>query len=144
MSSPSSMEVASKALDLTARTIDLLFVVGRISDVTGTAALIAKELGRWLGREGLDEHELSFFLSKSQALAMPNEQERVTSFFTAVTSKRSQPAVVSLWAMPSGALGKYLTSDPQQRWISSTLCCLFRYHDQDFTKAFLSWFLTIC
>ncbi|KAM0237774.1 hypothetical protein ACHAP5_008944 [Fusarium lateritium] len=144
MASSNNMEMASRALDLTARTIDLLSVVGRLADVTGTAALIAKELGRWLGREGLDEHELGFFLSKSQALLMPNDEERVKSFFRAVTSNRTQPAVVPLWAMPSGALGKYLTSDPQQRWISSTLCCLFRYHDQEYTKVFLSWFLTMC
>lgn len=143
MANSSNMEMTSRALDLSARTIDLLSVVGRLADVTGTGALIAKEVGRWLGREGLDENELGFFLSKSQALVMPNNEERVKSFFRSVTSSRSQPAVVPLWAMPSGALGKYLTSDPQQRWISSTLCCLFRYHDQEFTKAFLSWFLTI-
>ncbi|KAF9774848.1 hypothetical protein IL306_007121 [Fusarium sp. DS 682] len=43
MAHSSSMEMASRALDLSARTIDLLSVVGRLADVTGTGALIAKE-----------------------------------------------------------------------------------------------------
>jgi hypothetical protein len=52
------MEMVAKAMDLSARTIDLLAVVGKLTDGTGLVAVIARELGRWLGREGLEEGEL--------------------------------------------------------------------------------------
>jgi hypothetical protein len=103
--SKGQMDVASRTMDLAARTIDLLAVIGRLAGATESGALIAKEIGRWLGKEGLDENELEFFLHKTQALTMPNNQTNVQAFFRAVTGGRPHIAVVPLWAQPSGSLG---------------------------------------
>jgi hypothetical protein len=129
------MEVASRSMDRAARTIDLLAVIGRLAGATESGALIAKELGRWLGKEGLDENELEFFLHKTQALTMPNNQTNVQAFFRAVADGRPHPAVVPLWAQPSGSLGRYLSGDPLQNWMTSTISCLFRYHDEVFIRS---------
>lgn len=143
MSNSNNMELVAKAMDLSTRTIDLLAVLGRLTEGTGTVALIARELGRWLGREGVEEDELRFFLAKTQALTMPNRDERVLRFFSAVTTTRRQSTVVPFSVQPFGSMGKYLASDPLQQWISSTICCLFRYHDQRYIKSFLSFFLIL-
>ncbi|KAM5344967.1 hypothetical protein ACJ41O_010829 [Fusarium nematophilum] len=94
----------------------MLAVVGRLAACNRSRRL-HRQGGRcrWLGREGLDENELEFFLTKPQALVMPNNEERVQSFFLAVCSDRRHPAVVPLWACRPGSLGKHLTSDPLQR-----------------------------
>lgn len=138
MSSISQPDSASRILDITARGIDLVTVLAKISTSTSAGSLIAKEVGGWLGREGLDEFELGFFLESTQALARPNDQPQVRNFIQAVTDRRPKPSVVPLWAQPSGALGRLVASDPRQRWLTTTICCLLRYHDERFIKLALS------
>lgn len=138
MSSISQPDSASRILDITARGIDLVKVLAKISTSTSAGSLIVKEVGGWLGREGLDEFELGFFLESTQALARPNDQPQVRNFIQAVTDRRPKPSVVPLWAQPSGALGRLVASDPRQRWLTTTICCLLRYHDERFIKLALS------
>ncbi|KAK3370532.1 hypothetical protein B0H63DRAFT_514626 [Podospora didyma] len=107
MSLSNQLDITSRVLDITARGIDFRTVVTKVSAGVDTGASIAKELGRWLGREGLDEFELGFFLKSTQALVRPNSQPQ-----------------------PSGTLGRLVASDPRQRWLTTTICCLFRYHDE--------------
>ena len=144
MASPGNTNLIASSMDVTARTIDLLGVLARMSDSTGASALLVREIGRWLGKEGLDENELDFFFHKSRSLAIPNHVESVTAFFQAVTDDRIQrSSVVPLWVQPSGALGRFISGDPLQKWITSTICCLFRYHDESYIKAFLPTFIII-
>ncbi|KAH8666782.1 hypothetical protein BX600DRAFT_281404 [Xylariales sp. PMI_506] len=138
-----AMELASKVLDLSARSIDLLSIVSRLSQATEPTAVIAKEVGRWLGKEGLDEDELDHLFGKSRSLVTTNEQDNVVEFFQAVVSRRAEPSVVPLWAQPQGSLGRIISRDPTQRWITSTVCCLFEYHDEQFVKSFMSTFLML-
>ncbi len=106
MASTSDADLASRVLDITARGIDLLTVVTKASTATDAGSLLTKEVGRWLGREGLDEFELGFFLKSTQALARPNSQPEVSKFIKAVTDRGPKQSVVPLWARPSGALGR--------------------------------------
>ncbi|KAI8666874.1 hypothetical protein NCS57_00914400 [Fusarium keratoplasticum] len=138
-----SLDLAAKTLDLTARGIDLLAVLARISNETESASKLVKEVGRWLGKEGLDEVELKFFLQSTRALVHPNNHKEAIVFFQAVTDRRPKPSVVPLWAQPSGALGRLVASDPLQRWLTSTVCCLFRYHDERFIKLAISSFIML-
>lgn len=47
------------------------------------------------------------------------------------------------WAQPSGALGRLVANDPLQRWLTTTVCSLFRYHDERFIKLTLSSFIML-
>jgi len=144
MGSPASTSMVGGSMDIAARTIDLLAVLAKVGDSTGISTAVVREIGRWLGKEGLDQNELDFFLHQSRALAIPNQADNVVAFFEAVTDDRIQPSpVVPLWVRPSGGLGRYISSDPLQKWITSTTCCLFRYHDEVFVKEFLPTFILI-
>jgi hypothetical protein len=66
MASPGNANLTASSMDVTARTIDLLVVLARMGDTTGASAHIVREIGRWLGKEGLDENELDFFFHKSR------------------------------------------------------------------------------
>lgn len=59
------------------------------------------------------------------------------NFFKAVTSRKPHQSVVRLWAQPSDALGRLVSRDFHQRWNTSTICFLFRYHDERFIKLVL-------
>jgi hypothetical protein len=138
-----SKDIAARVLDVTARSIDLLTVLAKLADGSGTTPELLKQVSKWLGKEGLDEHELQFFLENTHALAQPNESETVARFFDAVTDPRPKTAVVPLAAVSSGSLGKLISKDHQQRWITSTVCCLFRYHDERLIKQFLTYFIML-
>jgi hypothetical protein len=127
-------DLAARGMDLAARSIDLLTTLGRVAQSSQAGEVIVKEIGRWLGKEGLDENELQFYLEHAHGLVRPNQQPKVVSFYEAVTTQKPKVAVVPLWAQPSGALGRLVARDPFQRWITSTISCLFRYHDQGFIK----------
>lgn len=127
-----------KAFDVTARSLDLLGILTKVANETEVGAFVIKEVGRWLGKEGLDENELYFFLDSTKALTRPNDQPETAAFFDAVNNRKSKKTVVPLWAQPSGALGRLVAKDPQQRWITSTISCLFRYHDERFIKFVLN------
>ncbi|KAH8782606.1 hypothetical protein BGZ57DRAFT_261866 [Hyaloscypha finlandica] len=127
-------DIAPKAMDVAARSIDLLALLTRVAHETDAGAFVMKEIGRWLGKEGLDENELQFFLESTKAMIRPNDQTEITTFFDAVNNRKAKKTVVPLWAQPSGALGRLVSKDPQQRWITSTISCLFQYHDERFIK----------
>jgi hypothetical protein len=127
-------DIIPKAMDVTARSIDLLALLTRVAHETEVGAFVMKEIGRWLGKEGLDENELQFFLESTKAMIKPNNQTEITTFFATVTNGRPKKSVVPLWAQPSGALARLVSKDPQQRWITSTVSCLYRYHDERFIK----------
>ncbi|KAK4210397.1 hypothetical protein QBC37DRAFT_448381 [Rhypophila decipiens] len=144
----STMELASKGMDLTARAIDLVVTLADLGHGGKSVGFWGREILRWLGKECLHENELAFFLSKSQSLVMPNDEKKVVHFFQAVTGDRSSsqtssatPAMVPLCAQPFASIGKLVARDPTQRWMISTICCLLRYHDESYIKAFLAWFL---
>ncbi|KAK4223502.1 hypothetical protein QBC38DRAFT_425310 [Podospora fimiseda] len=139
-------ELAAKALDLTARAIDLLAVVGGLANTTGYAALVAKELGRWLGKEGMDENALQHFLSKSHALVMPNSDERVVKFFETATgacNRHSKSSQAPWRPLPFQSMAKFIASDPNQQWMTSTISCLFPYHDMESVKRFFCYFIIL-
>jgi len=112
-------DLAPKAMDVAARSIDLLTVLTKVAQDTGVGAGVMKEIGRWLGREGLDEHELQFFLESTKGLIRPNDQTEVATFFKAVTNRKSQPSVVPLWAQPSGVRinGLLILYSPFLKWV---------------------------
>ncbi|KAH6970188.1 hypothetical protein DER45DRAFT_551552 [Fusarium avenaceum] len=134
----SKLDIAAKSMDITARGIDLISVLAQVSNRAEGASLILKEVGYWLGKEGLDELELTNFLRSTRALVRPNQQREVGVFFDAVTDRKPRPSVVPLWAQPSGALGRLVAGDPFQRWLTSTICCFLRYHDERFIKLAVS------
>jgi hypothetical protein len=135
------MDLAAREMDLAARSIDLLTILAKVAQSTETTQFIMKEVGRWLGREGLDENELQFYLESAHDLVKPNQQSELRSFYEAITDRKPKPSVVPLWAQPSGALGRLVARDPQQRWITSTISCLFRYHNESFVKDVICAFI---
>ena len=101
----SKTDIIPKAMDVTARSIDLLALLARVAHETEFGTFAMKEIGRWLGKEGLDENELHFFLESTKAMARPNDQTEISTFFDAVNYRKPKKTVVPLWAQPSGALG---------------------------------------
>jgi hypothetical protein len=128
------MDLAAREMDLAARSIDLLTVLTKVAQSTETTQFIMKEVGWWLGREGLDENELQFYLESAHGLVKPNQQSESRSPHEAITDIKPQPSTIPLWARPSGALGRLVAKDPQQRWITSTVSCLFRYHNESLSR----------
>ncbi|KAF2181587.1 hypothetical protein K469DRAFT_713652 [Zopfia rhizophila CBS 207.26] len=124
----------SRAMDVAARSIDLLAVLTKASQTAEIGVVTLREISNWLGREGLDENELKFFLESTRALARPNNQAEVVNFFKAIIDRKPKRLIVPLSARPSGALGRLISTDPYQQWITSTISCLFRYHDERFIK----------
>lgn len=135
----SKMELAARGLDLATRSIDLLTTVYGVTNPPNTVSRVATEIGRWLGRERLNEHELQFCLEKTYGLVTPNQ--KACSFYESVLSGVQKRVVGPLFVQPSGALGRLMAVDPNQCWITSTIACLYEFYSEEFISDALCSFI---
>ena len=128
-----STDIAARSLDVFARSIDLPTSLAVTANSPHSVVRVGMELGRWLGREKLNEHELHFCLEKASGLVIANSKGN--QFYQAVVTGsrvRAHRAVGPLFAQPSGALGRLMANDPHLCWITSTIACLFEFHGENF------------
>lgn len=136
------MEIATRILDVFARSIDLLNSLAVTANSPHSVVHVGMEIGRWLGREKLNEHELHFCLEKARGLVIANSKGN--RFYEAVVTgsrDRARGAVGPLSAQPSGALGRLMANDPNLCWITSTIACLFEFHGENFVCDVLCSFI---
>lgn len=67
-------EIIARIIDISARGIDLLTALTETANSPHSVVQIGMEIGRWLGREKLNERELHFCLEKARGLVIPNSQ----------------------------------------------------------------------
>ena len=135
----SSTDVVARSLDLSARGVDLLTALTETANSPHSVVHVAMEIGRWLGREKLNERELQFCLEKARGLVIPNL--RGNQFYDAVLTGTRERTVGSLFTQPSGALGRHMVNDPYSCWMTSTIACLFEFHSENFISDVLCSFI---
>ncbi|RYO99903.1 hypothetical protein DL763_001186 [Monosporascus cannonballus] len=143
LSSPGSEmsqnELAARGLDVAARSIDLLTVLGELSNKASPLYQMALEFGRWLEREKLSRWQLQSCLKEAHDLVQPNTTGQ--EFFVMVLNRSQVRAVGPLFAQPHGSPGRYLARDVHLRWMTSTISCLFEYHSEGFISDVLCAFI---
>jgi hypothetical protein len=132
-------EIVTRNLDLWARGIDLLTSLSETANSPHSVVRVGMEIGRWLGREKLNERELRFCLEKARGLVIPNSHGQ--QFYDAVLSGTQERSVGPLFVQPSGALGRLMANDPFLCWMTSTIACLFEFHSENFISDVLCSFI---
>ncbi|KAF2259089.1 hypothetical protein CC78DRAFT_593012 [Lojkania enalia] len=135
-------DLVARGLDVAARSIDLLTVLGELSNQSSPMYQLALEFGRWLEREKLSHWQLQSCLKVARDLAQPNDLGQ--EFFAMVLNGSQVRAVGPLFAQPHGSLGRYLAKDNHVRWLTSTISCLFEYHSEGFISDVLCAFVMQC
>ncbi|KAI1458777.1 hypothetical protein F4805DRAFT_113805 [Annulohypoxylon moriforme] len=131
--------VASQSMELVTRSIDLLTALGNTANSPDSIVRTGLEIGRWLGRERLNERELQFCLQQAQGLVIPNEN--CIPFCQAVLAN-SPPKHVALFVVQSsGSLGRLMVNDPHLRWLTSTVAGLFQFHSEQFISDTICTFI---
>lgn len=137
-----STEMAARSLDVFARSIDLLNSLVVTANSPQSVVHVGMEIGRWLGHEKLNEHELHFCLEKARGLVIANSKgDRFYQAVVAGSRERARGAVGPLFAQSSGALGRLMANDPYLCWITSTIACLFEFHSENFVCDVLCSFI---
>ncbi|KAH6640431.1 hypothetical protein F5144DRAFT_609434 [Chaetomium tenue] len=116
------LDLATRALDLTTSLLT----------ATSTSNFLLKgawEIGQWLGRERLNQHELLDCMEKAKGLAFANRNG--LEFFDKVVSGTDALPVGPLFLQQSGSLGRLMAGDPNLNWIVSTVAGLFQHHSDD-------------
>ncbi|OAP53697.1 hypothetical protein AYL99_12137 [Fonsecaea erecta] len=134
-------DLVARGLDISARSIDLLTTLVKPTTKEQSALNLAIEIGRWLGREKLSENRLQNCLEKARGLVQANQQGH--KFYEAVISGMHTPkrAAGYLFTQSSGSLGRLMAQDPYLRWMTSTITCLFEFHDENFISDVLCAFI---
>ncbi|RYP91348.1 hypothetical protein DL770_002488 [Monosporascus sp. CRB-9-2] len=135
----SKRELAARGLDVAARSIDLLNVLGELSNQASPMYQMALEFGRWLEREKLSHLQLQSCLKEARDLVQPNVTGQ--EFFEMVLNRSHVRAVGPLFAQPHGSLGRSLARDVHLRWMTLTISCLFEYHSEGFISDVLCAFI---
>ena len=123
---PSNAELTARRLDITARGIDL---VSSIAHVTGSSSPLIRipwEIGQWLGREKLNQHELENCLQRAKGLVIANEHGQ--ALFEGILRGTESKPIGPLFLQQSGSLGRLIAHDPNLSWMISTIACLFQYY----------------
>ncbi|KAK4108860.1 hypothetical protein N656DRAFT_801545 [Canariomyces notabilis] len=123
----SSLQVAK--LELAARSLDLTTALSRAASSSNFLLKGAWEIGQWLGREKLNQHELLDFMEKAKSLAYANKNG--LEFFDQVICGTDTVPVGPLFLQQSGSLGRLMAGDPNLSWIVSTVAGLFQHHRDD-------------
>jgi hypothetical protein len=129
----SSTDVVARSMDLSARGVDLLTAITETANSPHSVVHVAMEIGRWLGREKLNERELQFCLEKARGLVKPNL--RGNQFYDAVLTGTRERTVGSLFTQ------RYMVNDPYLCWMTSTIACLFEFHSENFISDVLCSFI---
>lgn len=134
-----SQDVVTRRLDLAARNIDLLTALVESSTATNGWLSLGIELGQWLSREKLDRNDLAECLGRANSVAHPNRVGQ--SYLHDIVEEASHP-VLPLILQPSGAIGMWLTRDPELSWLVTTTTCLYQFFREDDVVNRISCLLT--
>lgn len=127
-------------MDLAARSIDLLTALGNTANSPNSVIRTAVELGRWLGRERLNENELQFCFQQARSLVLPNET--CDSFYQRIlVSSPPRSATIFVTVQASGSLGRLIANDLNLRWLTSTISGLFQFHSERFISDAICTFM---
>ena len=127
--SMTSAETTARGLDLAARGVDLTVALSNATNSSNPLFRGAWEIGQWLGREKLNQHELQDCMDKSKGLVFPNHngQQILLDIVRGVERKPIGP----LFLEQSGSLGRLMASDPNLSWMVTTATGLFQFHRDD-------------
>ncbi|KAI1441953.1 hypothetical protein F5Y02DRAFT_271857 [Annulohypoxylon stygium] len=131
--------MGSQSLELVTRSIDLLTALGNTANSPDSIVRTGLEIGRWLGRERLNERELQFCLQQAQGLVLPNE--KCLPFCQAVLSNSPPKHITLFIVQSSGSLGRLMVNDPHLRWLTSTVAGLFQFHSEQFISDTICTFI---
>lgn len=126
----SSQSTQALPLDLAARSIDLVSVLGNTGSGYGS---IAKELIQWLARERISEDALTFALTLVQSFANPNEVG--ATILRHLEEKVSR--IGGLVLILPGALGRSIMFDKKLRWMATTEGVLLGNHNFEYISLVL-------
>lgn len=115
--------------DLAARAIDLTTALLNATTSSGSLLKGAWEIGQWLGRERLNQHELLDCMQKAKGLVFANKNGQ--QFFDQIICGLDTTPVGPLFLQQSGSLGRLMAGDSNLSWIVSTVACLFQHHRDD-------------
>lgn len=132
-------DLVARGLDVAARSIDLLAILGEFSNRSSPMYQLALEFGRWLEREKLSHWQLQSCLKEARDLVLPNAKGQ--EFFDLVLEGSQTRAAGPIFARPHGSLGRHLAGDIHLRWVTSTISCLFEYHSEGFIADVLCSFI---
>ncbi len=116
-------------LELAGRDMDLTRALWQATTSTGPLLRGAWEIGQWLGREKLNQHELLDCLEMAKGLVVANQNGQ--QFFNEIIRSLDVLPVGPLFLQQSGSLGRLMAGDPNLSWIVSTVSCLFQHHRDD-------------
>ncbi|KAK4233789.1 hypothetical protein C8A03DRAFT_38481 [Achaetomium macrosporum] len=116
-------------LELAARALDLTTALLKATPSSNFLLKGAWEIGQWLGREKLNQHELLYCMEKAKGLAFANKNG--LQLFDQVISGTATLPVGPLFLQQSGSVGRLMACDPNLSWIVSTVASLFQHHRDD-------------
>jgi hypothetical protein len=122
-------DLQTRKIDLASRAIDLTMALMHATTSSSSMIKGAWEIGQWLGRERLNQHELLDCMSKAKGLVFPNRNGQ--KFFDAIIEGIDAMPVGPLFLQQSGSLGRLMAGDPNLSWMISTVACLFQHHRDD-------------
>ncbi|GAB7347779.1 hypothetical protein MBLNU459_g5321t3 [Dothideomycetes sp. NU459] len=106
---------------------------------TGIVVGFAKDLLKWLSRQGVDEGAFAECARLSKGLAYPNSNgSKIQTSVVAADEKLRNLRNVPLGLIYSGALGRLMLKDPDYCYMVSTVATLIRHHDVEYAKAALT------
>ncbi|KAF2195733.1 hypothetical protein K469DRAFT_699341 [Zopfia rhizophila CBS 207.26] len=127
-----SDDITPRALDITARSIDLASIVikhGLISLVTEASKHTVTEVIKWLARERISETAFVYTMELGLNRAQPNRNGELV--LNRLPSKPSGLYGLQL-VMPPGALGRAILYDQKLCWVATTVVIVSKYHSRDY------------
>jgi hypothetical protein len=126
-----SQQIAANAMNLTARSFDLISAVTKSS---GPLTQAAVDLLQWLARERIDNDSFVFTMEMARYIAEPNRSG------TAVLAKLEKAAsrLCGLQLIIPGALGRRLMDDKDLRWMATTEAVLLKFYDMEYVQIMLT------
>jgi hypothetical protein len=117
--------------ELAARALDLTTALREATSSSNSRPKGAWEIGQWLGRERLNQHELLHCTEKAKGLAYGNKNG--LHFFDKVIRGLDplRVPVEALFSQQSASLSRLIVGDPNLSWIVSTVAGLFQHHKHD-------------
>lgn len=113
----------SAALNLTTAIINL-------SNPAGSVVGYAKDLMRWLERQGVDDKAFIECAKLAKGLAYPNANgTQIGTSVIRADQKLSQLKIIPFKLWHSGALGRIMLKDPDYCYMVSTVATLITHHD---------------
>ena len=119
--------------------LNLATAIVSLTNSSGVVVGYAKDLLRWLSRQGVDEKAFETCAKLAKGLAYPNQngarlQTSVAAADARIPFLNNLP--IKLWY--SGSLGRMMLRDSEYCYMASTVASLITHHNLEFAKAALT------